>query len=123
MTTGDAFTGSSTPPTCAAAERCTRAPTCAHEPTSACESIIVPAPTHAPTLTYIGGMQTTPAARCAPRLTAEPPGTSLTPSSGENRRGGIAALSVKPKLVCIGIATTEETRKASNIARFTQGTA
>ena len=40
-------------------------PTCAHEPTSACESIMVPSPTYAPTLTYIGGMQTTPGATYA----------------------------------------------------------
>ena len=34
---------------------------------------MVPAPTHAPTFTYIGGMQTTPGARYAPRRTDEPP--------------------------------------------------
>ena len=41
MITGAALMGSSTPPTCAAALRCTRLPTCAQEPTRACESIIV----------------------------------------------------------------------------------
>ena len=35
MMTGSAPTGSSTPPSCDAAERCTLFPTCAHEPTSA----------------------------------------------------------------------------------------
>jgi hypothetical protein len=63
MITGIAPTGSMTPPICAAALRWTRAPICAHEPTSACESTSVPAPTYAPMLTYIGGMQITPGAR------------------------------------------------------------
>src|SRR5204862_6751813 len=63
ITTGAALIGSSTPPICAAALRCTRSPICAHDPTSACESTIVPVPIHAPTFTYIGGMQTTPDAR------------------------------------------------------------
>src|ERR687884_2126967 len=80
MMTGTAPTGSSTPPTCAAADRCTRLPICAHEPTSAWLSIIVPSPTYAPALTYIGGMHTTPGARYAPSLTEEPPGTIRTPS-------------------------------------------
>src|ERR1041385_9324300 len=78
MMPGDAFTGSSPPPTCAAALTCTRAPTCAHDPTSACESIIDPSPTHAPMFTYIGGMQMTPGARYAPSRTDEPPGTMRT---------------------------------------------
>ncbi len=70
--------GSSTPPTCAAALRCTRAPICAQEPTRACESIIVPAPTWLPTFTYAGGITTTPAAMCAPRRIEDPPGTMRT---------------------------------------------
>src|SRR4051812_50022518 len=95
MTTGEALIGSSTPPICAAALRWQRSPTCAHEPTSACESIIVPAPTYAPTLTYIGGMQTTPRATYAPRLMLDPPGTMRTPSPMVNARGGDVALSEK----------------------------
>src|SRR6478735_7323317 len=73
ITTGAAFTGSSTPPICAAALRCTRLPICAQEPTSACESTIVPVSTYAPTFTYIGGMQTTPGAMYVPRRTDDPP--------------------------------------------------
>src|SRR3954466_6027009 len=42
--TGEAPTGSSTPPSCAAAERWTRSPTWAQLPTSSCESTSVPAP-------------------------------------------------------------------------------
>ena len=61
--TGIAPTGSSTPPICAAALRCTVCPICAHDPTSACESTSVPSPTYAPTLMYIGGMQMTPEPR------------------------------------------------------------
>ena len=53
-------TGSSTPPICAAAEIWQCFPTCAQLPTSACESIMVPSPTYAPTFTNIGGMQITP---------------------------------------------------------------
>src|SRR5689334_16498661 len=87
-TTGVALIGSRTPPSCAAALRCTRSPTCAHEPTSACESIIDPAPTYAPTLMYIGGMQTTPGATNAPRRTDDPPGTIRTLSATRKRRGG-----------------------------------
>src|SRR5512140_2582318 len=60
--TGDACAGSSTPPSCAPALRCTRSPTCAHEPTSACESMVVLPPTYAPRFTSIGGMQMTPGA-------------------------------------------------------------
>ena len=62
MITGSAPTGSSTPPICAAAEMWHLRPTCAQLPTSACESIIVPSSTYAPTFTYIGGMQVTPRA-------------------------------------------------------------
>src|ERR1051326_8775003 len=47
MTTGRLPIGSSTPPICAAADKCTRFPICAHEPTSACESIIVSSSTYA----------------------------------------------------------------------------
>ena len=60
MITGSAPTGSSTPPICAAAEMWQFLPTCAQLPTSACESIMVPSPTYAPALMYIGGMQVTP---------------------------------------------------------------
>src|ERR1700733_11263534 len=93
MMTGDAFTGSNTPPICAAADRCTRLPICAQLPTSACESTIVPSSTYAPTFTYIGGMQTTPLARYAPDRTDDPPGTMRTPSSTANLRGGYVFLS------------------------------
>src|ERR1044071_3431738 len=97
MTTGTAPTGSNTPPICAAAERCTRFPTCAHEPTRAWLSIIVPSSTSAPALTYIGGMQTTPAARYAPSLTEEPPGTMRTLSRTLVGRTGYVSLSKKRK--------------------------
>src|SRR4051794_10998796 len=60
MITGSAPTGSSTPPICDAAEMWQLRPICAQLPTSACESIIVPSPTYAPALIYIGGMQVTP---------------------------------------------------------------
>ena len=71
-----------------------RAPICAHDPTSACESIIVPAPTYAPTFTYIGGMQTTPGATYAPSRTVEPPGTMRTPSvEARSFRGARVSLS------------------------------
>ena len=108
MTTGDAFTGSSTPPICAAALRCTRSPICAHEPTSACESTIVPAPTYAPTLTYIGGMQTTPGARYAPRRTDEPPGHDAhAVARASNARGGYVCLSKNgARLVAAGDMST-----------------
>src|SRR3982074_488903 len=78
--TGNAPTGSSTPPTWAAAERWTRLPTCAHEPTNAWLSIILAASTYAPTFTYIGGMQITPDATYAPSRMLDPPGTMRTPS-------------------------------------------
>src|SRR3712207_8645278 len=110
MTTGEAFTGSSTPPICAAALRCTRSPTWAHEPTSACESTIVPSPTCAPTFTYIGGMHTTPAARYAPRRTADPPGTIRTPCPAARVRGGhvgdgdlTAEVQRRRSIVCSGL--------------------
>src|SRR5215471_10314186 len=76
--TGIAPTGSMTPPICAAALTCTRTPTCAHDPTSACESMSDPSPMYAPMLTYIGGMQMTPAPMNAPSRTDEPPGTTRT---------------------------------------------
>src|SRR5438045_2725943 len=76
--TGMAPTGSMTPPICAAALTCTRAPTWAHDPTSACESISEPSPIYAPMLTYIGGMQMTPGAIYAPSRTDDPPGTIRT---------------------------------------------
>src|SRR5581483_9471018 len=93
ITTGVALIGSSTPPTWAAALKCTRFPTCAHDPTSACESIIVPSSTYAPTFTYIGGMHTTEGARYAPSRTVEPPGTTRTRCSGEKCRTGYVSLS------------------------------
>ena len=62
MITGSAPTGSSTPPICDAAEMWQLRPTCAQLPTSAWESTIVPSPTYAPTLMYMGGMQVTPRA-------------------------------------------------------------
>ena len=58
--TGSAPTGSSTPPIWLAAEMWQFLPTCAQLPTSACESTMVPSPTYAPALMYIGGMQVTP---------------------------------------------------------------
>ena len=62
MMTGLALTGSSTPPICAAALKCTRLPIWAQEPTRAWESTMVPSSTQAPVLMYMGGMQTTPRA-------------------------------------------------------------
>ena len=88
MITGSAPTGSSTPPICAAADRCTRLPICAQEPTSAWLSIIVPSSTYAPTLTYIGGMHTTPGATYAPSRIVEPPGTMRTRSASVVGRTG-----------------------------------
>ena len=60
MMTGSAPTGSSTPPIWEAAEMWQFLPTCAQLPTSAWESTMVPSPTYAPTLMYMGGMQVTP---------------------------------------------------------------
>src|ERR1043166_6479214 len=102
MMTGEAFTGSSTPPTCAAALRCTRLPTCAHDPTRACESIIVPSSTYAPTFTYIGGMQITPLARYAPSRPDDPPGTIRTPSPTPNLRTGNVSLSTNERTESCG---------------------
>src|SRR5215207_4178836 len=115
MTTGTAPTGSNTPPICAAAERCTRFPTCAHDPTSAWLSIIVPSSTYAPALTYIGGMQTTPAARYAPSLTEEPPGTMRTPSMMVVGRTGYVSLSKKRSESC---ALMSESAPMRNPARM-----
>ena len=77
------------------AARWTRAPIWAHDPTRTCESTIVPAPTQAPTLTYEGGITTTPSPRCAPRRTAVPPGTIRHGPPARSARGGIAARSRK----------------------------
>src|SRR5436305_6641259 len=121
MTTGTAPTGSSTPPTCAAADRCTRLPTCAHEPTSAWLSIIVPSSTYAPALTYIGGMQTTPGARYAPSRTEEPPGTMRTPSMIVVARTGYVSLSKKRKDACADISASTPMRKPTRMPRLTHG--
>src|ERR1035437_1042038 len=124
MITGDAFTGSSTPPICAAADRCTRLPIWAHEPTSACESTIVPSSTYAPALMYAGGIITTPRATNAPDRTELPPGTIRTPSSGVNRRAGYVPLSTNERIVLPGgasplISVSEPRRKPSRRPRFT----
>ena len=79
MITGIAPTGSSTPPICAAAEMWQFLPICAQLPTSACESTMVPSPTYAPALMYIGGMQVTPRPTKQPSRMLEPPGTMRTP--------------------------------------------
>src|SRR5215471_9505861 len=109
--TGEAFTGSSTPPTWDAALRCTRLPTCAHEPTSACESIIVPSSTYAPTFTYIGGMQITPGAIYAPVRTDDPPGTTRTLSGILKRRGGYVVLSTNESVSSTPISTSSPSLK------------
>src|SRR2546427_1377631 len=103
--TGSAPTGSSTPPTWAAAERCTRFPTWAHEPTSTWLSIMVPSSTYAPTFTYIGGMHTTPGATYAPSRMLEPPGTMRTASASVVARTGrseehTSELQSQSNLVC-----------------------
>src|SRR5438045_3127234 len=121
MTTCTAPTGSSTPPTCAAADRCTRFPICAHEPTRAWLSIIVSSPTYAPALTYIGGMHTTPGARYAPSRTLEPPGTMRTPSATVVGRTGYVSLSKKRKLACADISASAPIRKPARMPRLTQG--
>src|SRR5579872_7292174 len=95
--TGAAFTGSNTPPICAAALRCTRLPICAHEPTSACESTIVPSSTYAPTLMNMGGMQMTEGATYEPTRTDDPPGTTRTRSSTVNLRAGNVSLSTNER--------------------------
>src|SRR5215207_2449276 len=120
MTTGTAPTGSNTPPICAAAERCTRRPICAHEPTSAWLSIIVPSPTYAPALTYIGGMQTTPGARYAPSRTDEPPGTMRTPSDTVVGLTGYVSLSKKRRVACADMSASEPMRKPTSMPRLTQ---
>src|ERR1700730_2623525 len=97
MITGAALTGSSTPPICAAALKCTRLPICAHDPTSACESIIEPSSTYAPTLINIGGMQITDAATYAPRRTDDPPGTTRTRSATVNFLAGKVSLSTNER--------------------------
>src|SRR5579885_348624 len=91
--TGEALTGSSTPPIWLAAEIWQFAPTCAQLPTSACESIIVPSPTHEPVLIYMGGMQVTPLPTKHPSRMLDPPGTIRTPLSGVRRFTGQVALS------------------------------
>ncbi len=93
MITGNAPTGSSTPPIWAAALKCTRLPICAHEPTRACESTSVPSPIQAPMLMYIGGMQMTPLPRNAPSRTVDPPGTTRTPLWRSRRLSGRVSLS------------------------------
>ena len=82
--TGSAPTGSSTPPICDAAEMWQLLPICAQLPISACESTIVPSPTYAPALMYMGGMQVTPAPTKHPSRTLEPPGTIRTPPATLN---------------------------------------
>src|SRR5229473_4258539 len=79
MMTGSAPTGSSTPPICEPAEMWQLRPTCAQLPTSACESTMVPSPTYAPALIYMGGMQVTPLPTKQPSRMLEPPGTIRIP--------------------------------------------
>src|SRR5579883_681875 len=116
--TGEALTGSSTPPIWLAADIWQRAPTCAQLPTSACESIIVPSSMYAPALMYMGGMQVTPRARYAPLRTLDPPGTMRTASCGPNFFSGYVALSRKEKSPT-GISTMAPMRKPSRIPFFT----
>src|SRR5579885_943679 len=93
--TGEALTGSSTPPIWLAAEIWQFAPTCAQLPTSACESIIVPSPTQEPVLMYMGGMQVTPLPTKQPSRMLDPPGTMRTPESMEKFFSGYVDLSKK----------------------------
>ena len=115
MMTGSSPTGSSTPPICAAAERCTRLPICAHEPTSACESIIVSSSTYAPTLTYAGGIITTPLrdVRAAPDRRAARARCGRRPATLK-RRAGIVSLSMNDSAPDANSASTPK-RKASRI--------
>ena len=93
MITGSAPTGSSTPPICAAAEMWQFFPICAQLPTSACESTMVPSPTHAPALMYIGGMHVTLLPMKQPSRMLEPPGTMRTPLAAVTCFTGHVALS------------------------------
>src|SRR5437016_5162885 len=119
MITGSAPTGSSTPPIWAAAERCTRLPICAHEPTSAWLSIMVPASTYAPTLTYIGGMQTTPGATYAPSRMLDPPGTMRTPSASVVGRTGYVSLSKNLRVGCADMSVRTPMRNPTRIPCLT----
>ena len=120
--TGRAPTGSSTPPSCDAAERCTCFPTWAHEPTRACESIIVPSSTYAPMFTYAGGIMITDGARYAPVRTLLPPGTILTPFSAVNFLAGIVSLSKKenwPSVISVSLPRRKPLRITSLTHEFT----
>ncbi len=113
--TGRAPGGSSTPPIVTPAPRWTRAPIWAHDPTSTCESTIVAAPTHAPMLTYDGGMITTSSPRCAPRRTAVPPGTIRHGPPARSSRGGTPARSRKvsgPAVQSIVVRSAKQARIA-----------
>ena len=90
--TGRAPAGSSTPPIVTPAARWTRSPICAHDPTRTCESTIVPAPTHAPTLTYDGGITTTPGAEVGAGPDRRPAGHDPR-GPARDRSGGSAARS------------------------------
>src|SRR6185503_15680764 len=116
--TGRAPAGSRTPPIVTPAARWTRAPIWAHDPTSTCESTIVPAPTHAPTLTYDGGITTTPGSRWAPLRIAVPPGTIRR--SGPGSIGGKAARSRKASGPA-SHAVDVRSANAARIAAFTSG--
>src|SRR3954454_1490178 len=116
MITGNAPTGSSTPPICDAAEIWQFLPTCAQLPISACESTMVPSSTHAPALMYIGGMQVTPLPMKQPSRILEPPGTIRDPDSGPIFRTGQVALSNNGSLVGSGdMFTTVPIRNPTSI--------
>src|SRR5262249_10689692 len=116
--TGSAPTGSSTPPIWLAAEMWQCAPICAQLPISACESTMVPSPTYAPTLMYIGGMQVTFWPRYAPSRTLDPPGTMRMFFSGPNCCTGYVLLSRKLS-VATDISTFAPMRNPSRMPFFT----
>ena len=118
MITGRAPTGSRTPPSCDAAERCTCFPTWAHEPTSAWESIMVPSSTYAPMFTYAGGIMITDGARYAPVRTLLPPGTIRTPFSAVNFLAGMVSLSKKENWPWV-MSVSFPRRKPLRITSFT----
>src|SRR5437870_1216012 len=105
--TGSAPTGSSTPPICDAAEMWQFLPICAQLPISACESTIVPSPTYAPVLMYMGGMQVTPLPTKEPSRTLDPPGTMRMPLCAVMRFAGYVDLSKNGwRVASIDISTT-----------------
>src|SRR6185503_12305235 len=121
MITGSAPTGSSTPPICEPAEMWQFFPIWAQLPTSACESTMVPSPTYAPVLMYMGGMQVTPLPTKQPSRILEPPGTMRTPDCAVNCFTGYVDLSKNGwRVESIDISTTAPMRNPSRMPFLTQ---